>query len=324
MKAAVMFSRDDLPRYVNFPEPVARDWHELLVSVKAVAIKHFDKSRATGKHYSSNEDLQNAKVIGGDGVCVLPDGRRVFAIAINGMMAEKAVIESNKMVPVPDGLDDITAAALPNAVIGAAMALRIKAAIKPGETVLINGATGFTGRVAAQLAKYYGAGKVIVTGRNPESLEALLALGADETISIAQDDEQFIRQLAATHSTKPIDVVVDYLWGHSAELILSTLKGKGAFTHYTRYISVGSVTGDKIQLSAANLRSVNIQLCGSGLGSWTKDDMAKLFSEILPDMFRLAAHGKLKIETVSVGLASIESLWKMEVPNGKRLVVVIE
>jgi NADPH:quinone reductase-like Zn-dependent oxidoreductase len=136
MKAAVMFQKDELPQYVDFPEPVAKNKDELLVSVKAVAIKHLDKSRASGRHYSSTENLKNAKVIGGDGVCVLADGRRVFAMGVSGMLAEKAVIEKDRMVTLPDGLDDITAAALPNAVIGSAMALRFRAGIQPGETVL--------------------------------------------------------------------------------------------------------------------------------------------------------------------------------------------
>ena len=55
-----------------------------------------------------------------------------------------------------------------------------RAAMQPGDTVLINGATGFTGRVAVQIARHYGAKKVIATGRNPESLQALLDLGADD------------------------------------------------------------------------------------------------------------------------------------------------
>jgi NADPH:quinone reductase-like Zn-dependent oxidoreductase len=324
MKAAVMFQKDELPQYVDFPEPVAKGEDELLVSVKAVAIKHFDKSRASGKHYSSTADLKNATVPGGDGVCVLADGRRVFAMGVSGMLAEKAVIEKSRMVLLPEGLDDITAAALPNAVIGSAMALRFRAGIQPGETVLINGATGFTGRVAVQVAKHYGAGKVIATGRNPESLKALLSLGADTIISTQQDDGQFTEQLKAEHASRPIDVVVDYLWGHSAELILAALKGTGAFTHRTRFVSVGSVTGDKIQLSAANLRSVNLQLSGSGLGSWAQEDVRKLFAEILPEMFRLAADGKLRIETIRVSLKNIETLWNLDVPDGKRLVAVIE
>ena len=91
-------------------------------------------------------------------------------------------------------------------------------------------------------------------------------------------------QIKNIHSNTPIDVIIDYLWGHTAELILSALKGRGSFTHKTRFVSIGSVTGDIIQLSAENLRSVDLQLSGSGLGSWTKDQMQKLFGEILPNV----------------------------------------
>jgi NADPH:quinone reductase-like Zn-dependent oxidoreductase len=61
MKAAVVFQKDELPQYVDFPEPVAKGEDELVVSVRAVALKHFDKGRASGKHYSSTTDLQNAR-----------------------------------------------------------------------------------------------------------------------------------------------------------------------------------------------------------------------------------------------------------------------
>lgn len=113
------------------------------------------------------------------------------------------------------------------------------------------------------------------------------------------------------------------MWGHSAELILASLKGKGSFTHQTRFVSIGAVTGDKIQLSAENLRSVDLHLSGSGLGSWTKDEMKKLFSEIIPEMFQLAADNKLKVDIEKVSLTDIEKLWDMEMPDGKRLVVTI-
>jgi NADPH:quinone reductase-like Zn-dependent oxidoreductase len=227
------------------------------------------------------------------------------------------------MVILPNGIDDTTAAALPNAVAGAAMALRFRAGIQAGDTVLINGATGFTGRLAVQIAKHYGAKTVIATGRNPGSLNKLLTMGADEVISVNQDDEKFVAQVKEIHNNTPLDVIVDYLWGHSAELLLSTLKGNGSFTHRTRFVSVGSMTGDKIQLSAENLRSVNLQLTGSGLGSWTKGDVHLLFSEILPEMLQLAAAGKLNAETTNVNLKDIETLWQMDVPAGQRLVIVM-
>ena len=83
------------------------------------------------------------------------------------------------------------------------------------------------------------------------------------------------------------------------------------------------MSGDKIQLSSENLRSVNLQLSGSGLGSWTKDEMQKLFAEIIPEFFLLAAEKKFKVETVNVDLKDIDKLWDMEVTDGKRLVIKI-
>jgi NADPH:quinone reductase-like Zn-dependent oxidoreductase len=323
MKAAVMYQKGELPQYVDFPEPTIENDDELLVSVKAVAIKHFDKGRATGKHYSGDAPKENGKVIGGDGVCLLKDGTRVYAIGVSGMLAEKAIIDKDRMVKLPAGLDDTTAAALPNAVIGAAMGLRFKADIQPGDVVLINGATGFTGRVAVQIAKHYGAKKVIVTGRNQQSLKDLLTLGANELVSAVQDDEQFMAKLKAIHAQTPIDVIVDYLWGHTAEMILACIKGDGKFTNRVRYVSVGSMTGDLIQLSAANLRSVDLQLTGSGLGAWSKKQVGQLFTEILPEMFELAANGKLKVETITVKLEDITELWDLDIPDGRRLVVTI-
>ncbi|MBB6130403.1 quinone oxidoreductase family protein [Mucilaginibacter lappiensis] len=323
MKAAVMYQKEGLPQYTDFPEPIAQHDDEVLVTVKAVAIKHLDKSRASGKHYSSDAPKESGKVIGGDGVCVLEDGTRVYGMGVSGMLAEKATIDKDRIVKIPDRLDDATAAALPNAVIGAAMGLKFKADIQPGDVVLINGATGFTGRVAVQIAKHYGAQKVIVTGRNQASLDDLLSLGADEIVSVLQDDEGFQTQLAAIHAATPVDVIIDYLWGHTAEMILACVKGNGSFTNRVRYVSIGAMTGDLIQLSAANLRSVDLQLTGSGLGAWSKPQVGQLFSQILPEMFELAAAGKLKVETITVKLENIAELWDLEVDSGKRLVVII-
>lgn len=323
MKAAVIFQKGGMPAYTDFPEPIAQNEEQLLITVKAAAIKHLDKSQASGKHYSTQNDISCAKVIGGDGVGTLADGTRVYAIGISGMIAEKALIEKSRMVALPDLIDDATAAALPNAVIGSAMGLRFRAGMKPGETVLINGATGFTGKMAVQIAKYYGAEKVIATGRNEQSLQRLLTLGADEIISVKQEDEAFIAQVKAIHAQTPIDVIIDYLWGHTAEMILAALKSNGSFTPKTRFVSIGAMTGDIIQLSSENLRSVDLQLSGSGLGSWTKAEMKLLFSKILPEMFQLAAKEKLQVETTTVKLQNIENLWEMDRPDGKRLVVVM-
>ncbi|OXA70318.1 alcohol dehydrogenase [Flavobacterium aquidurense] len=323
MKAAVIYKKGELPKYAEFTEPIVQNENEVLISVKAVAITNLDKGIASGDHYSSESENQNGTVIGSDGIGILENGTRVYARGISGTIAEKALVEKNRMIPLPAGLSDATAAAMPNAVAGSAMALRFRAQIKSGETVLINGATGFTSQMAVQMAKHYGAKKVIVTGRNEETLQNLLAIGADEIISLKQDDQAIIAQLKAIQENTPVDIILDYLWGHTAELIFSFLKGKGNFTHRVRYVSIGAMSGDSIQLSASVLRSVDLQLSGSGLGSWTKDEVKLLFSEILPEMFLLAAQNQLKVNIETVSLVDIEKAWNIEVADGKRLVVII-
>lgn len=157
MKAAVVYKKGEMPKYAEFADPIANDDNYLLISVKAVAITNLDKAIVSGIHYSSEKDNAVGTVIGSDAIGVLEDGTRVYARGISGTMAEKALVEKQRMVKLPEGIADATAAAIPNAVAGSGMALRFRAGIEPGETVLINGATGFTGQMAIQIAKYYGA-----------------------------------------------------------------------------------------------------------------------------------------------------------------------
>lgn len=323
MKAAVVYKKGESPKYAEFAEPIPQNENEVLLSVKAVAITNLDKGKASGKHYSSDNQSDNGFVVGSDAVGLLENGTRVYARGITGTMAEKTIIDKNILVPLPEEISNTIAAAMPNAVAGSAMALKFRAGIKPGETVLINGGAGFTGQMAIQIAKYYGAKRIIVTARNEKTFQNLLQLGADEVISLKENDETIMKKLQKIHLNSPIDIVLDYLWGHSAELIFSALKGKGSFTHKVRYVNIGSMAGDSIQLSAGILRSVDLQLSGSGLGSWSKEEVKLLFSEILPEMFLLAAQNKIKVNIEEINLIDIEQMWNAEVPDGKRLVVKI-
>ncbi len=140
-----------------------------MVTVKAASIKNLDRARASGSHYSTENEVHQPKIIGSDGTGYLEDGSKVYFFSKKGTVAEKAVADKTMMVPIPEALDFSIAAALPNAVMGSAMALKYKAGIQPGNTVLINGATGITGRIAVQIAQLYGAQRIIVTGRNEES-----------------------------------------------------------------------------------------------------------------------------------------------------------
>jgi NADPH:quinone reductase-like Zn-dependent oxidoreductase len=323
MKAAVLHQLGEAPKYEDFAEPVVKNENQILITVLAASVKNLDKGRASGKHYASHTNLP--EVVGVDGVGILEDGSRVYASGLTGTIAEKALIDKNKYTLLPDQIDNITAAALPNAVMGAALALKYRAEMKAGDTVLINGATGVTGKVAIQIARYYGAKKIIATGRNADSLQLLTALGADEIISLRLEDTEIIDHIKKIHDKNPIDIVIDYTWGHPAEMILTALKGGGLhnISHKVRFVTVGSMAGDEISLSSGILRSSAIVILGSGLGSLPKEAMEMQYTETIPEMMQLATSGKLIIDTETAALKDIETAWQKDIPAGRRLVILI-
>jgi NADPH:quinone reductase-like Zn-dependent oxidoreductase len=323
MKAAVLHHLGTSPVYEDFPDPDPQNTDQLLLHVKASAIKNIDKLRAGGKHYASYTQLPI--VVGIDGAGILDDGRRVYAQGITGMIAEKALVSKDAVINIPDQLDFDLAAALPNAVMGSAMALRFRAKMGKGNVVLINGATGVTGQMAVQMVKQYGASKIIVVGRDQVMLEKCKTLGADTLISLAQDDEQIINQIKEIHLHNPIDIVIDYLWGHPMELILKALKGGGInnFTHQVRIVTVGDMAGEVINLSSGILRSSAIEILGSGLGSLSREDFSIYNTQILPDIFQLAAEGKIVMDLMTERLENIEKVWSEAGEKGKRIVVKI-
>ena len=258
MKAAVVTAAGKTPVYGDFATPVAKAGEEL-IAVRTSALSQFSKSRASGSHYSSAGGFP--LVAGSDGVGVTQDGRRVyFALpaAPFGALDEFCPVRSRQCVKLPDALDDVTAAAIANPGMSAWAALVERARLVRGETVLVNGATGTAGRLAVQLAKHLGAGKVIATGRNAEELQEVKTLGADIVIpftlgllhsSGAKDYENALRQVFATG----IDVVIDYLWGESAKTVIVAIAKAVEDATPVRFVHVGGASGEE-----------NIDLPGAG------------------------------------------------------------
>jgi NADPH:quinone reductase-like Zn-dependent oxidoreductase len=318
MKAAIVEGFERPPRYGTFREPVAGA-SELLVKMRAAALSNLVKGQASGKHYSSGSELPF--VPGFDGVGTLPDGRRAYFFgppAPFGAMAEWSVAAASRTILLPDAVDDVTAAALGNPGLASWGALLGRAGLQPGESVLVNGATGVAGQQAIQVAKVLGARRVIGTGRSQAALEKLRALGVDETIPLHQPAEALVDAFRA--ALAGVDVVLDYLWGHSAECILTAAKGRGApeGERRIRYVQIGSISGDAISLKAELLRSSGLELMGSGLGSLS----ASAIVESLRRMYDVAASAGLKIETEAVPLAGVEAAWG-RAESGRRMVFVI-
>ncbi|MGJ1205394.1 quinone oxidoreductase family protein [Sphingobacterium lactis] len=322
MKAAVVIQQGELPTYVeNFEKPENDLSNGTLVKMQAVSIKNLDKMQASGTHYSAGHGERKPKVVGSDGVGTLENGDLVYGFGLNGTMAEFAYLKKDALVPVPKGLDVIRAAAIPNAAMGAVMALKIRAQIKSGDTVLINGATGVTGKMAVQMAKYYGAKTIIATGRNLTSLKMVEEFGADIIIPLTEDKNDLEERLAEVFTSHQIDIVIDYLWGNSAESILKFMTGKGTYTYPKVFVNVGAMSGDDITLPSALLRSTDLKIMGSGLGSWNDLEQQQFFTTLLPEVYALAVAGKIKIETLEMELKDIHTAWQLKPELGERIVI---
>ena len=321
MKAAVLHQFGETPRYGDFPDPVPNEQQEV-AQVKAASIKNLDRMRAKGTHYDKHAVLP--AVVGVDGIAVLGNGTRVYTGSPTGMMAEKALVRTAMAVPVPGGLDDVTAAALPNPAVSAWLSLDFKAQLKKGDTVFISGATGITGRIAIQLARQMGAGKIIAAGRNPAMLATLPALGADVVLQLNQPAGELKKQLQQLRKEAHFDCVIDYLWGEPAELLLDVLTGHDldAAARRTRYVHVGEMAGSTVRLKGATLRSSWIELLGQGGGGVPQEILAKVGTEYLPRIFEMALKGALKIDTEAVPLKDVEKVWN-DTDSSKRIVVTM-
>ena len=307
MKAAVVSSFTEPPRYEDFAAPTPASG-ETLVRVKAAALSQLVKSQASGKHYSSTEG-GFPFIPGVDGVGEA-DGRRVyfaFPTAPYGAMAETTVVKEAYCIPLPDGVSDVTAAAIGNPGMSSWAALTERAKFVAGETVLINGATGTSGRLAVQIAKHLGAARVIATGRNAASVEGLAEIGADVLVPLDDTPESLANTFRETIRTNRVNVILDYLWGASAQSIFAALSGHGSgeAEPRIRYVQIGSITGNTVTLPASALRSSGLELLGSGLGSVSNEGLLRSIGGVLDAVVT----GRLTIDALAVPLADVHAGW---------------
>lgn len=304
MKAAIVLGAGRTPVYGDFSEPLPSPG-ENRVAVTAAAMSHVVKGRASGTHYSASG--QFPFVVGIDGVGRLDDGSRVYFVlppAPYGSMAERTVVPSAHCLALPDELDDVTAAAIANPGMSSWAAFTERAKLEAGETVLVNGAAGTAGRLAVQIAKHLGARKVIATARNADALAAVAALGADVTIPLVEDEEALEGRFKEAFADG-VDVVVDYLWGKSAERLLIAAAKAGADAVPIRFVQVGSASGSDITLPSAVLRASAIELMGSGIGSVPLDR----FVHCIDALLHATVPGGFKIAAKPVPLSDVERAW---------------
>lgn len=321
MKAAIVNEWGNAPVYADHPEPEPSEGR-VVAAVEASALTNITRGVVSGKHYASKM-IQLPAIPGIDGVVRFDDGRRAYAGALTryGLMAERTLADPNAVVELPDGIDSVTAAAIPNPGTSAWMSLEHAAKVSPGDHVLVLGATGVTGSIAVQLAKsVFGAGRVAVVGRDTARLQWLQdTAGADDAIALGTGD--LGDRVAAMHAERPFDAVLDYLWGEPAQQVLAALSGRLAAYHATRFVQIGSMAGPTMSLDAGILRSTAITMSGIGFGSVPPDVLARTRTEALPRLFAMVASGDLHLRTQARPLADVETVWTTVEPSGTRVVL---
>lgn len=316
MKAAIVAVPGQPPIYGEFPEPSAQPG-QILVRVTAASISHVTRSRASGTHYSSAGAFPF--VAGIDGVGIAEDGRRVYFLLPEkpyGAMAERCVVDERRCFELPDGVDDDAAAAMAIPGMSSWAALVERARLRRGETVLVNGASGASGRLAIRIARHLGAGKVIATARRAESFDELRRLGADVAVSLNQSRED-LEAAFEREFRQGVDIALDYLWGSSAEALLVAAAKGGPEAVPIRYVQIGSVAGTCIELPSVVLRSSALQLMGSGIGSVP---LPRLFDAIR-GVLEAAPSAGLTIATRAMPLAALSEAWTVSESAGARMVL---
>ncbi len=140
-------------------------------------------------------------------------------------MAQRTVVPSAFTFPVPENVNDETAAALPNPGVSAWLALAYRAKLVRGENFLILGATGVTGKLAVKIARLLGAGRVVAAGRNQQALHAL---HAEATISLALPATELSDAFVREAGQSGFQVVIDYVWGQPAQAFLTAIHEKNS------------------------------------------------------------------------------------------------
>jgi NADPH2:quinone reductase len=281
------------------------------VEVLAAGLNPVDVAICAGRFYAGKPPLPS--VAGREGVGTL-DGARVYfdaPIAPFGSMAERALVDPRSTYPVPDGVADGVAVALGISGLAAWLALTWRAALQPGEHVLVLAASGVLGQIAVQAAQLLGAGRVVAAARSAEGLARCLELGADASVRL--DEAGDLSAAMAQAGEGRIDVVLDPLWG--APLVAAL----GAASFGARIVQIGAGAGAEATIPSAAIRGKMLVL----MGHTNFAAPPEVKREAYMRMAEAAARGELEVEVDALGLDQVGEAWRRLADGSHRKIVLV-
>ena len=262
---------------------------QVTIRVRAAGVNRPDLLQRTGGYPPppGASDVMGLEVAGeiaavGANVTRWRVGDRVCALLGGGGYAETALVDARHVLPIPDGLDYVQAAALPETVFTVFANVFEAGGLKAGQTLLIHGATSGIGVTAIQMAKAAGA-RVIATSRGAEKAAAAKALGADVSLDAKTDD--LAAEIAKAGGA---DVVLDMVGRDYAELNLNALKAGG------RWVVIASLTGSRAEIDLMRIMLKRLVLTGSTLRSRPADEKARLAAAVEATAWPWVASGAVR------------------------------
>ncbi|OFI38641.1 NAD(P)H-quinone oxidoreductase [Arthrobacter sp. SW1] len=213
-------------------------------------------------------------------------GDKVVALLAGGGYAQQVAVPAEQVLKVPDGVDLVTAAALPEVAATVYSNLVMTAQLQPGETVLVHGATGGIGTMAIQLAKAYGAVVATTAGTAEKIATAKAFLGAD--IAINYTEEDFAESLKAQNGGKGADVILDVV---GAKYLKQNIE---ALAEYGRLVVIGLQGGVKGELDLGQLLSKRAAVIGTTLRSRPVAEKGMIMNAVREHVWPMFADGRIK------------------------------
>ena len=292
------------------PEPVETE-ADGAIEIAAVALNPLDLSVAAGRFYGGHPPLPY--VPGCEAVGRL-DRARVylfgegFGVRRDGFLVERTDFPVERAVPVPDELDDATAAATGIVGVAAWVPLARLASVQKGDRVLVLGATGLVGATAVQVARLLGAGRAVAAGRDAWKLARAVELGADATVELGGDDLAG-RMREACGGDGPT-VVFDPIWGEPARAAVE------AAAQRARIVNLGQSAGPEATLTSAAVRGKQLTIVGHANVAMAPADRRAAYEEVAAHV----AAGRIRIDFETFPLERVADAWSAQAAGRKAVV----
>jgi NADPH:quinone reductase-like Zn-dependent oxidoreductase len=293
------------------PADVAADGS---VEVLAVALNPLDLAVGAGRFYGGHPPLPY--VPGCEAVGRL-DGERAylfgegFGTRRDGFLVERVDFPAASAIPVPDAIDDATAAALGIAGLAGWVPVAHVAPVRPDDRVLVLAATGLVGSVALQGALLQGAARVVAAGRDAAKLERARELGAHETVQLDEEGDLVERFRAACGGEGPT-LVLDPLWGAPARAAVDAA-APGA-----RIVNIGQSAGPEATLTSAAVRGKQLRILGHSDFAMSRDELRAAYAELAGHV----AAGRIAIRTETFPLEDVAGAWAAQTAGQKAVVLL--